>query len=188
MRANSFSLIALAFLTIFVGGQSNAYAANGSSKEAKVTETVIVDASPEQVFEAVRKDRDCADLHRKLISFDGTTAKIEDHFDHVPVYGKVNCVWQEVEHPYKSIDYTLLSSDHFVSASGRWTLTPLENGKATRVDFLSSGDAGLRIPLGLEITRMNLSHDAKVRLARLKRNAESIALRENSSIREASAR
>jgi hypothetical protein len=188
MRANTFSLIAIAALTILITGQSNANAANGAAKEARVTETVIVEASPEQVFEAVRKDRDCAELHRKLVSFDGTTAKIEDHFDHVPVYGQVNCVWQEVEHPYKSIDYTLLSSDHFISASGRWTLTAIENGKATKVEFLSSGDSGLRIPFGLEITRMNLSHDAKIRLARLKRNAERIALRENSSIREASAR
>jgi hypothetical protein len=137
-----------------------------------VVEKVVVNAPPEYVFQAIRKQRDDHERGRSTISFDGKVAKIDDKLNGVAIYGKVHSVWQEVEKPFERVDYTMVSSDHFKSASGHWILTPSADKQSTTLELQTLMDSGLRIPFGDSITRMNLASDAKERLARLKKWAE----------------
>jgi len=164
-------LVYVASLAIFacsLGCSASAIAKN----QNYVTEKITINAPPEYVFQAIRKQRDDTSRGRSTISFDGKVAKIDDKMEGVAIYGKVHSVWEEVEKPYEGLDYKMLSSDHFKSADGHWILTPSADKKSTTLELQSLMDSGLKIPFGDGITRMNLSKDSKERLARLKKWAE----------------
>jgi Polyketide cyclase / dehydrase and lipid transport len=163
--------LALAVLAIFVA-MLISMPSSISKDKTWVTESIVIDAPPEYVFQAIRRQRDDARIGRKTLSFDGKVAKIDDHMEHVVIYGKVHSVWQETERPFEGVDYTMVSSDHFTSASGHWTLTPSADKKTTTLKLESLMDSGLKVPFADTITRMNLSKDSKDRLARLKKWAE----------------
>jgi hypothetical protein len=137
-----------------------------------VSEKIVIDAPPEYVFQAIRKQRDDSARGRSTLSFDGKIAKIDDKMEGVAIYGKVHSVWQETEKPYEGLDYKMLSSDHFKSGDGHWILTPSADKKTTTLELQSLMDSGLKIPFADNFTRMNLAKDAKERLARLKKWAE----------------
>jgi hypothetical protein len=100
-------------------------------------------------------------------------ATIKENMEGVPIYGKVECVWQETEVPYERIDYKMLSSDKFKWGYGTWILTPSADKKSTTLELRSFLDTGLRIPFAGEITKMGASKDSKVRLERIKKISES---------------
>jgi hypothetical protein len=137
-----------------------------------VSEKIVINAPPEYVFQAIRRQRDDSQRGRSTISFDGKTAKIDDKMDGVAIYGKVHSVWEETERPYEGLDYKMLSSDHFKSAEGHWILTPSADKKSTTLELQCLMDSGLKIPFADGITRLNLSKDSKERLKRLKSWAE----------------
>jgi hypothetical protein len=137
-----------------------------------VTDSVVVNTPPEYVFQAIRKQRDDKQRGRHTLAFDGKVAKIDDRMEGVAIYGKVHTVWEETERPFEAIDYRMLSSDHFKSATGHFLLTPSSDKKTTTLELQCEMDSGLRIPFGDSITRMNLAKDTKERLARLKKWAE----------------
>jgi len=168
MRRGSLSFVVLSALAALLVYMPGSFAKD----KTWVTESITIDAPPEYVFQAIRRQRDDASIGRKTLSYDGKVAKIDDHMEHVAIYGKVHSVWVETERPFEGVDYTMASSDHFTSASGHWTLTPSPDKKSTTLKLESLMDSGLKIPFADAITRMNLSKDSKERLARLKKWAE----------------
>jgi uncharacterized protein YndB with AHSA1/START domain len=170
MRRRSFLPIAVlvAFACTFL------FSPNSLAKNTNyVTEKIEINAPPEYVFQAIRKQRDDASRGRSTISFDGKVARIDDRMENVAIYGKVHSVWEETELPnYEGMDYKMISSDHFKSADGKWILTPSADKKTTTLELRTLMDSGLRIPFADNITRMNLSKDSKERLERLKKWAE----------------
>lgn len=139
-----------------------------------VSEKIVINATPEQIFEAIRKCRDSGDHKRQLQSYDGTVAVVKEELEGVPVYGKVECVWQETENPFTRIDFKMLSSTKFKASHGAWVLTPSADGKSTTLELQAHMDAGLSVPFASEITKMSTSRDSKARLEIIKKVAEAL--------------
>ena len=144
------------------------------AKQEAAGSNIDIQASPEIVFEAIRKQRNSTEQHRTLKSFNGKVAVIEEKMENVPVYGRVDCVYEETEDPYKRIDYKMLSSSKFKSGFGTWTLTPAQDGKTTNLEFKSFTDSGLPFMGGL--TKMESVKTAKVRLQHIKEVAEAMQM------------
>jgi hypothetical protein len=146
---------------------------NAQSKEHVATGTnIVIDAKPEVVFEAIRKQRNNAESHRHLESFDGKVAIIKENMENVPLCGKVECFFEETEHPYTRIDYKMLRSSKFKAGFGSWILTPSADGKSTTLEFDSYTDAGLMIPFAGEFTKSQSMDNAKKRLKHIKEVSE----------------
>ena len=137
-----------------------------------VGSTIVINAPPEVVFEAVRKQRNSVEQHRTLEKFDGKVAIIKEKLENVPIYGRVDCTWQETEDPYKRIDYKMLSSTKFKEGFGSWIFTPSADGKSTTLEFNSYTDSGLMVPFGGELTKMESMKTSKARLAHIKEVSE----------------
>ncbi|PWU00065.1 MAG: hypothetical protein C5B53_04600 [Candidatus Melainabacteria bacterium] len=162
-------VIVLAMFVLFASNQAEA------GKPAKpLSASVEIAAPPEAVFEAIQKTRDSTLMHRKLLSYDGKVAKIKENLEDVPIYGKVECIWEETETPFERIEYKMLSSDKFKSGSGTWILTPSADHKSTNLELQSFLDTGLHVPFAGEITKMGAAKDNKVRLKRIKEVAEGL--------------
>jgi hypothetical protein len=144
----------------------------GAKPQKPLSASIQISAPPEAVFQAIQKTRDSQAMHRKLLSYDGKVAKIKENLEGVPIYGKVECVWEETELPYERIDYKMLSSDKFKSGSGSWIITPSSDHKSSNLELQSFLDTGLRIPFAGEITKMGAAKDNKVRLQHIKDAAE----------------
>lgn len=136
-------------------------------------EKIVINATPEVVFEVLRALRHTSDKQRQLESFDGKVAIIKEELEGVPVLGKVSCVWQEVEQPFSRIDFKMLSSTKFKESYGCFVLTPGNNGSTTTLELDVFLDAGLNIPFAAEITKKSTASDSRHRLEKVKRMAES---------------
>lgn len=134
----------------------------------------MVNASPEVVFEAIRQTRNNDFYRRKLQSYDGKVAIVKEELEGVPVHGKVSCVWQETEEPYKRIDFQMVSSDKFKASHGAWILTPSSAGKKTNLELQAHVDPGIMLPFAGEITKSTTSKDSKARLEYIKKTAEAL--------------
>jgi len=143
-----------------------------AAKQEAAGSNIDIQASPEVVFEAIRKQRNSTEQHRTLQSFNGKVAVIEEKMENVPVYGRVDCTYEETEDPYKRIDYKMLKSSKFKSGFGTWALTPSADGKSTNLEFKSFTDSGLPFMGGL--TKMESVKTAKIRLQHIKEVAEAM--------------
>lgn len=137
-----------------------------------IGEKIVINAPAELVFEAIRQLRDGA--HRKLESFDGKTAIIKENLEAVPVLGKVECVWQEVEQPHSRIDFKMLSSNKFKESHGAYILTSGPGTSSTTLELQVHMDPGISIPFATEITKASTSKDSKQRLEHIKKIAEQL--------------
>lgn len=135
-----------------------------------VSEKIVIKASPEQVFEAIRQQRTSGG--RSLESYDGTRAVVNEELDNVPVLGKVTCVWEEIESPFSRLDFKMLSSSKFKESHGCFILTGSPDGKSTTLEIQAHMDAGLNIPFAAELTKQSTSKDSKLRLEKIKKDAE----------------
>jgi len=134
--------------------------------------TIEINAPAPIVFEAIQKQRNSTSEHRQLVSYNGKVAVIKEHMEGVPIYGTVECTWEETEEPYKRIDYKMLNSTKFKEGYGSWVLTPSTDGKCTTLEFSSYTDAGLMVPFAGELTKMQSVKSAKLRLENIKQMAE----------------
>jgi len=154
-------------------------AGGATAKEQKpISEKIEISAPEKFVFEAVQKQRNNEQSHRKQISAEGDTFRIDEKMEGVAVYGKVHCIWEEKELKPHRIDYKLIESDKFKSGFGSWIMTPSADGKSTNLEFQSFLDTGLKVPFAGEITKMAAHGDAKSRLERIKKLAEDEAKKE----------
>jgi hypothetical protein len=149
-----------------------------SGVEAKEHEAVgskiVINAPAEVVFEAIRKQRNSTEQHRHLESFDGKKAVIKENMENVPIYGKVDCTWEETEDPYKRIDYKLVNSTKFKGGFGSWVLTPGPDAKTTTLEFTSYTDSGLMVPFAGVLTKNESMKTAKIRLEHIKQVSEAM--------------
>lgn len=136
-----------------------------------IAEKIVINASREAVFEAIRRQRD--GNHRKLQSFDGRIAVIKENLEGVPVLGSVECIWQETEDPYNRIDFVMLSSTKFKESHGSFILSDSQKN-ATTLELQVHMDTGIAIPFATEIAKASTTKDSKHRLERIKKVAEEI--------------
>ena len=143
------------------------------AKEQKpISEKIEINAPEKFVFEAIEKQRNNEQSHRKQISAEGDTFRIDEKMEGVAVYGKVHCIWEEKEIKPHRIDFKMIESDKFKSGFGSWIMTPSADGKSTNLEFQSFLDTNLKVPFAGEITKMAGHGDAKSRLERIKKLAE----------------
>lgn len=160
-------ILVLAIFVLLAGTQVQA------GKPGKPLSASVEIAAPlKTVYEAIQKTRNSAEMHRKLLSYDGKIARIKENLVNVPIYGDVECIWEETEIPFERIDYKMVSSDKFKSGSGSWILTPSSDHKSTTLELQSYLDTGLHLPFAGEITKMGAAKDNKIRLQRIKEVAE----------------
>lgn len=128
-----------------------------------VIQTIVVKATPKYVFEAIQHARK-AESTRRLLSYDGSDATIEEKFRTIPVVGEATCTYVEHEIPGQGIEYHLVNSDRFTVFQGKWSLTPGRDGKSTVLELSNAMDPGIRIPFWQEITKMAAGKSVKKRL------------------------
>jgi hypothetical protein len=147
----------------------------------EVKHSIIVKATPEQVWEAIRHQRK-ADDHRKLISFDGTIATLHETFAALPIVGEASCDYVETEKiPNQRMDYSLVKSDRFSVFEGSWILSLAKDGQSTLVELSNAIDAGIRVPFWQDITKMAASRSVKKRLDAVCQYAESLKKTESTN-------
>ena len=168
-RVNSLCKAAV-LVALLVSGVSSVQAKEHEAYGSKIN----IDAPAEVVFEAIRKQRNSAEQHRHLESYDGHKAVIKENMENVPIYGKVECLWEETEDPYKRIDYKMLKSTKFKDGFGSWILTPGPDGKGTTLEFVSYTDSGLMVPFAGMLTKNESIKTSKTRLAHIKEVAEAM--------------
>jgi hypothetical protein len=155
-----------------------ALASPAMAKSKVVTETLKIEATPQAVFAAIQGYRTSNLHHRKLISYDGTSALVDEQLEGVPVLGSVHCMWVEKEVPYQRIDYKMVKSDKFVSGSGSYVI--LSGGSDSVILELSSElESGCKIPFAKEIGQMAAHKDMKLRLQQIKHMSETARIAQN---------
>jgi hypothetical protein len=148
--------------------------AEAAKRQKPLVASIQIKAPPEAVFKAIQMMRQSQAMHRKLLSYDGKVAKIKENLEGVPIYGSVECVWEELEIPFERINYKMVSSDKFKSGSGCWLIMPTSDKTMTTLELDSFLDTGLHIPFASELTKMSAAKDNKVRLEHIKDIAEEL--------------
>lgn len=148
-------------------------------KVPEVKHSVLVNARPEHVWEAIQHERKGED--RTLVSYDGSLATIDEKFATLPIVGAATCTYVEKESTvFERIDYSLLKSDRFTVFQGYWLISPSKDGKATVVELSNAIDPGIRVPFWQDITRLAANRLVKKRLESVTAYAE--RLQKNSSL------
>lgn len=137
-----------------------------------VSLSVLVKARPEVVFDSIRRSRHTDPQRRKVLTYNGCQAVIEEHFAGLPVLGAATCVYREDEVPLERIDYSLIRSSQFRKFQGRWELAPAA-GDCTLLKLSSYIDPVIWVPFKEQITRGVTTKDIQRRLAAVKADAES---------------
>ena len=119
------------------------------------------------------------DPARKLVSYSGAEAVIDEDFSGLPVIGKAKCLYKEVETSPGRVEFFLVSSDKFKRFEGCWTLTPLDGGRKTALKLSSYLETGVHIPFARQITNCSVKKDVQRRLSRVKTLAEAICININ---------
>lgn len=142
-----------------------------------ITLSVLVKASPRNVWLAIQHQRVSDAAKRTLVSYDGRDAVIEEKFGALPVVGGASCRYCEHETvPNERIDYDFVGSDKFREFKGHWLLKPGKDGK-TVVELKNVLDPGLRVPFWQDITRMAATKNVKQRLHEVASYAEQLEQR-----------
>lgn len=149
------------------------------AKSKPVTESVKIDANAESVFQALQGYRNSNVYHRKLVSYDGKNAVVDEQLEGVPVLGNVHCTWEEKEVPNKRIDYTMLKSDKFVSGCGSYVIVPSGTDSVV-LELSTEVDSGVKIPFAREIGAAAAHKDMKARLQAIKRLSETSRIAQRS--------
>ena len=156
----------LVMVGVICGGNLPAFSMNGTSD--LVTNTVILDAPPSQVWDAIKAARASDPSHRRVVSYSGTDYVIEETFNKIPMLGSVNCKYVEHELSDKKLQYKMISSDKFVAFNGEWELCPVASGKQTALRLSSFVDTGIKLPFADKITRDSTKRSINVRLSEVK--------------------
>lgn len=134
--------------------------------------TIVVNASPHQVFQAIKQSRYQEPERRKVIESDSSSAILEESFKNLPIIGDAMCRYKEIEVDNQRIDYQILSSDKFKQFIGAWELEPINNGTATRLKLSSYVEAHLKVPFWKQISAMGTKKDIRRRLNNIKQSVE----------------
>ena len=112
------------------------------AREHGVTESVLIHASQDAVWEAVR---DTKHFDNKIESHVPNEAVVEQRFRSLPLIGETTATIQVTTIPKKSIDYHLIHSNHLKALRGSWLLTPISPSE-TKLQLSSYVVPGLPVP------------------------------------------
>ncbi len=132
-----------------------------------VESSLIINASPQCVFEHFQSSRTMEPTRRKLVSNEGNVAVIEENFEDVPFIGKVKCTYEETETPCKRIEYKMIKSDKFKAFEGVWDLTPTPEG-TTLVKLHANTESKINVPFAAALGNPSALKDVQRRLKNLK--------------------
>lgn len=133
-----------------------------------ISGSVLVNACPTVVFDAIKKSRYQEPARRKVVQSDDKSAVLEENFKGLPILGDVNCRYKEVEYGQKRIEYQILASDKFKSFDGAWEVEPVQDGKATLLKLSSHVESQIHVPFAKQITAVGTRKDIKRRLNHIK--------------------
>lgn len=137
-----------------------------------ISGSVLVNACPTVVFDAIKKSRYQEPARRKVVQADDKSAVLEENFKGLPILGDVNCRYKEVEFGQKRIEYQILASDKFKSFDGAWEVEPVQDGKATLLKLSSHVESQIHVPFAKQITAVGTRKDIKRRLNHIKEFVE----------------
>ncbi len=137
-----------------------------------ITGSVVVNASPTQVFQAIKRSRYQEPDRRKVVESDDKSAVLVESFKGLPIIGDVVCRYKETEIGNQRIEYQILASDKFKSFDGAWELQSVNEGKATLVKLSSHVEAQIHVPFAKQITAVGTRKDIKRRLHHIKCSVE----------------
>ena len=171
MRANIVSRVKTTLIALAITALVSPAMAAGNIQNESVFSTVMVSASPQAVYDAIKMQRQ-VDPARKLVSYIGAEAVIDENFSGLPVIGNAKCLYKEVESSPDRVEFYLVSSDKFKRFEGCWTLTPMEGGRKTELKLSSYLETGVHVPFARQITNCGVRKDVLRRLDRVKNLAE----------------
>jgi len=160
------------FSVLFLSGQNSAMAESFQPHADAISGSIVVNACPSIVFEAIKKSRYQEPARRKVVTADQTSCVLEENFKGLPVIGDVICRYKEIEVGTQRIEYQILASDKFKFFDGAWELEPVLDGKATRLKLSSHVEPSLRVPFAKQITAVGTKKDIKRRLSHIKDSVE----------------
>ncbi|MBX9691134.1 MAG: SRPBCC family protein [Cyanobacteria bacterium] len=134
-----------------------------------ITGSILIEASPEHVFKAIKQSRYQEPGRRHVESSNGNEVVLYEDFMTLPIIGKASCRYKEVECPGKRIDYSLIESSQFKDFHGAWELTPMKSGQATLLKLTSCIDMYVMVPFKRQITNAGTKKDISRRLNNIKR-------------------
>lgn len=165
-----FAVVLCSVLTAF--SQSRAEADNFQPHADAISGSIVVNATPTAVFNAIKKSRYQEPARRRVVTADTTSCVLEENFKGVPVLGDVVCRYKEIEVGVQRIEYQILTSDKFKAFDGAWELEPVQEGKATRLKLSSHVEPQMHVPFAKQLTAMGTKKDIKRRLSHIKDSVE----------------
>src|SRR5688572_17317235 len=117
MRSNRISGVKASLIALAVTALVSPAMAAGNAQEDSVFSTVMVSASPQTVYDAIKMQRQ-VDPARKLVSYQGAEAVIDENFSGLPVIGSAKCLYKEVESSPGRVEFQMVSSDKFKRFEG----------------------------------------------------------------------
>ncbi len=171
MRIDKVYRVKVSLVALCVAALVSPAMAAGHAQEEGIFSTVMVSASPQTVYDAIKMQRQL-DPARKLVSYKDAEAVIDENFSGLPVIGNAKCLYKEVESSPGRVEFRLVSSDKFKRFEGCWTLTPVEGGRKTELKLSSYLETGVHVPFARQITNCSVKKDVLRRLSRVKVLAE----------------
>lgn len=168
MRCNLILLMMLVSSVVFASEAS----AESHKELTGVVSKMLVNATPEEIFRAIKKYRYCDAAKRVVVEEKKNRSIIKEKFGAMPILGDVECVYEEIETPYTRIDFQLVTSDKLKVFEGNWILQPVEGTNSTLVKLTSYLDSGLTIPAKDFLQHLTAHQDIHKRLAYVKKEAE----------------
>ncbi|MBX3074476.1 SRPBCC family protein [Candidatus Obscuribacterales bacterium] len=165
-----FAVVLCSVLTAI--SQSRAEADNFQPHADAISGSIVVNATPTAVFNAIKKSRYQEPARRRVVTADTTSCVLEENFKGVPVLGDVVCRYKEIEVGVQRIEYQILTSDKFKAFDGAWELEPVQEGKATRLKLSSHVEPQMHVPFAKQLTAMGTKKDIKRRLSHIKDSVE----------------
>lgn len=163
-------VFALALICVLISARD---ARAESHKELTgVVSKMLINASPEVIFRAIRDYRHCDSAKRTVVEEKKNRSIVKEKFGNLPVLGDVECTYEEIETPYTRIDFQLVTSDKLKVFEGNWILQPVEGTNSTLVKLTSYIDSGLSIPAKDFLQHLTAHQDIHKRLTYVKKEAE----------------
>lgn len=123
-------------------------------------------------FDALKNLRNDDPDGTRILSSNENECVVEEIFDKLPVIGTATCVYKETYEAPNRVAFKMIRSDKLKAFEGEWTLTEVDNGKATLVKLQSYVDTGLKIPFAKQMTAAASHGEVKQHVETLKKHAE----------------
>ena len=134
-----------------------------------IYEEVLINAPPKVVWQSMQEQRH-KDPDSTSVKPAGEANSVEQKFSFPSPFGSADCVLNLADVPAQRVDFSLVQSEDLKAMEGSWVLTPLEDGRCTKLGLSSYVEPNMMIPR--LITNALVSHKARRNLAMVKKLAE----------------